>query len=202
MAGGSMALGQERMRGAEAHTDPFDVVYEAHHAYVYGLVHALLGNTQDAEDVTQEVFLTVYKALPTYKPERAGMRTWLAKVTVNACRGHRRRNFLSRLWQRADSYSSEALNDVEDLSLLGAPEDQALHSEMRRILGEALAKLRDEHRVVLVLHYYLDMPCQEIARLLECPEGTVYSRLYYARRTVQAHLERRTSHRKAANGKA
>jgi RNA polymerase sigma-70 factor (ECF subfamily) len=133
------------------------------------------------------------------------MRTWLAKVAVNACRGHRRRNLLSRLWQRSDGYDSEALNEIEDLSLLGAPEDHALHNEMLRVLGEALAKLRHEHRVVLVLHYYLDMPCQEIARVLDCPEGTVYSRLYYARRRVQAHLERRTSRRKArkgANGKA
>jgi RNA polymerase sigma-70 factor (ECF subfamily) len=196
MAGGSMALGRE-----EANTDLFDVVYNAHHNYVYGLVYALLGNTQDAEDVTQEVFLIVYKALPSYKPERAGLRTWLTRLTVNACRAQRRRNFLSRLWQRGEAYDSAAL-DVVDLSLLGAPEDHALQNEMRGILAEALAKLRHEHRTALVLHYYLDLPCQEIARILDCPEGTVYSRLYYARRTIQAHLERRTSRREGARSEA
>src|SRR4051794_26559592 len=95
MAGGSMALGRE-----QAYADSFDIVYEAHHSYVLGLVYALLGDAQDAEDVTQEVFLSAYKALPTYDPARSAMRTWLTKLAVNACRMHRRRNFLRNLMQR------------------------------------------------------------------------------------------------------
>ena len=76
MAGGSMALGREGQAHDTAPTaDSFDIVYEAHHAYVHGLVYALLGDAQDAEDVTQDVFLSVYRALPTYKPERAGAST-------------------------------------------------------------------------------------------------------------------------------
>lgn len=183
-----MALGHE---GAETHTGSFDVVYATHHDYVHGLVYALIGNAQDAEDVTQEVFLSVYRALPTYQPERASMRTWLTKMTVNACHMHRRRNFLRSFWQHRD-YDAAAL-EVVDLSLAGAPEDQALRSEARRTLVDALSKLRYEHRTVLVLHYYLELSCQEIAGVTGCPEGTVYSRLYYARRTVQAYIERHTS---------
>jgi RNA polymerase sigma-70 factor (ECF subfamily) len=178
-----MALGWE----GEAHVDSFDVVYGAHHDYVHGLVYALIGNAQDTEDVTQDVFLSAYRALPTYRPERASMRTWLTKLAVNACRAHRRRNFLRIFWQHSNN--SAAL-EVADLSLLAAPEAQALQSEARRTLLEALARLRYEHRSVLVLHYYLDLSCQEIASILGCPEGTVYSRLYYARRTVQAYIER------------
>src|SRR6478672_6825055 len=105
MAGGSMALGRE-----EAYADSFDVVYNAHHDYVHGLVYALLGDAQDAEDVTQEVFLSVYRALPTYDPERAAMRTWLTKLTVNACRMHRRRNFVRNLWQRRAANDSATSN--------------------------------------------------------------------------------------------
>jgi RNA polymerase sigma-70 factor, ECF subfamily len=182
-----MALGRE-----EVYADSFDIVYNAHHDYVHGLVYALLGDAQDAEDVTQDVFMNVYRALPTYKPERAAMRTWLTTVAVNACRAHRRRNFLRNLWQRAASNSDNhnGASDAVDLSLLAAPEDLALQSEARHALKEALGKLRHEHRTVLVLHYYLDLPCQEIARILSCPEGTVYSRLYYARRVVQAQLEK------------
>src|SRR5919204_4616170 len=101
MAGGSMALGREgQAQDAAPTADSFDIVYEAHHAYVHGLVYALLGDAQDAEDVTQDVFLSMYRALPTYKPERAGMRTWLTRLAINACRMHRRRNFLRNLLQR------------------------------------------------------------------------------------------------------
>ena len=80
-------------------TTSFDFVFSAHNSYVYRVAHTLLGNAQDAEDVTQEVFLRVYKALPRYDPERANMRTWITKLTVNACKTHRRRNFFHYLWK-------------------------------------------------------------------------------------------------------
>jgi RNA polymerase sigma-70 factor (ECF subfamily) len=188
MSGGYMALESESVS-----TDAFDVVFNAHRVYVYSLTHTLLGNAQDAEDVTQDVFLRVYRALPSYQPERATMRTWLTKLTVNACNTHRRRNFLHRLLKRTPlDEDEEATYGLVDTSLLGAPEDHAVNSELRRTVGEVLSKLRHEHRTVLVLHYYMDMSCPEIAEVLDCPEGTVYSRLHYARRMVRADLERRT----------
>src|SRR5436190_1060846 len=94
MTGGFMAI---ELKVEAARSDSFDLVFNAHHDYVYNLAHLLLRNLQDAEDVTQEVFLRVYKALPTYEPERATMRTWLTRVTVNACQTHRRRNFLRNM---------------------------------------------------------------------------------------------------------
>ena len=183
-----MAIGRE-----VAHADAFDFVFNAHRNYIYSLAHALLRNTQDAEDVTQDVFLRVYKALPSYKPEQATMRTWLARFVVNACQTHRRRNFLNRLWQRMPDAEEDASGPV-DASLWGAPEDHALQSEVRQAVQEVLSKLRLEHRTVLVLHYYLDLSCPEIAATLGCPEGTVYSRLHYARRVVQARLESQALH--------
>jgi RNA polymerase sigma-70 factor, ECF subfamily len=184
MSGGYMALGREAAGACD-----FDLVFTLHHDYVYALAHALLRNTQDAEDITQEVFLRVYKALPSYEPERASMRTWLTRMVVNACRSHRRRNFLSYLL-RPTQLADEDAGPV-DHSQWAAPEDHALKSEMRHAVHEVLAGLRYEHRAVVLLHYYFDLPCPEIARILGCPEGTVYSRLHYARRVVQAHLERR-----------
>ena len=178
-----MALGRDAVEA-----ESFDLVFDAHHDYVYNLAHALLRNAQDAEDITQEVFLRVYKALPSFSPERATMRTWLAQIVVNACKTHRRRNFLSNLLSR--NHDDGTSPEAADSSLWAAPEDHALRSEVRRTVKEALDRLRLEHRTVLVLHYYLDMSCPEIATLLGCPEGTVYSRLHYARRVVQAQLER------------
>lgn len=181
-----MALSSEAV-----HTTSFDFVFAAHHSYIYRVAHTLLGNAQDAEDVTQEVFLRLYKALPKYDPERANMRTWLTKITVNVCKTHRRRNFFSNLWKSTWPEEDDN-NDFEpaDMSLLGAPEDQALQNDLRKVVQDVLAKLRPEHRTVLVLHYYMDLSCPEIAAVMECPEGTVYSRLHYARRLVQTHLER------------
>lgn len=183
MSGGYVTLERESARA-----ESFDFVFNAHHDYVYNLAYCLLRNAQDAEDVTQDIFLRVYKALPSYDPERASMRTWLTKMAVNACQTHRRRNFLRNLMSRESDPDGEAPEPV-DPSLWGAPEDRALQSEVRRTVNEVLTRLRPEHRTVLVLHYYLDLSCPEIARILECPEGTVYSRLHYARRVVQTRLE-------------
>ena len=181
-----MALGSEAVQ-----TTSFDLVFTAHHSYVYKLAHTLLGNAQDAEDATQDVFLRVYKALPKFDPERATMRTWLTKLTVNVCKTHKRRNFLHHLWKSSWPESTDDSSfDPIDLSRLGAPEDQVLESEMRKTVKAVLGKLRVEHRTVLVLHYYLDLSCPEIASIMDCPEGTVYSRLHYARRLVESHLER------------
>src|SRR5437016_1861797 len=88
MREGVMVADQE---GAPVET--FDLLFHAQHDYVYRLAHALLGDPHDAEDVTQDVFLRVYKALDSYRPERGGLRTWLTQIVVNACRTHRRRNF-------------------------------------------------------------------------------------------------------------
>ena len=180
-----MAFGREEV-GAEE----FDLLFSAHHQYVYGLAQGLLGNPQDAEDVTQEVFLRLYKALPRYDPQRATMRTWLAHLTINACRTHRKRNFLRRLVNRSPHDADVEADYVPDPSTWSAPESRVLRDELRQAVRSVLDGLKWEHRAVLVLHYYMDMPCPEIARVMECPEGTVYSRLHHARRLVQSKLEK------------
>ena len=194
MSGGYIAVGRE-----VASAQSFDYVFSVHWDYVYKLTLAMLGNEQDAEDVTQEVFLKVYKALPSYKPELAGMRTWLTKITVNTCSTHRKRNIarsLQSLWRRP------AVNDAEDAadsfdfdkvdtSILAKPEDHALQNELRGALKEVLAGLSREQRTAMVLHYYMDMSAPEIASVMDCPENTIYSRLHHARRAVQAQIERR-----------
>src|SRR5205814_1708712 len=136
---GYMELGRVASRA-----DSFDFVFNAHRDYIYSLTRALLGNAQDAEDVTQDVFLRVYRALPSYKPERASMRTWLTTLAVNACNTHRRRNFLHRLWGNGNGHNhhdgngdgdADGVLELADPSILGAPEEHALQSELRRAVN-------------------------------------------------------------------
>src|SRR5215213_6505656 len=98
MSEGSIAWHRETTQD-----ETFVLIFRVHRDYVYQLTHLLLGNRQDAEDVTQEVFMRLYRALPDGQPERASLRTWLTRVAVNASHTHRRRTFLTRLWRREPS---------------------------------------------------------------------------------------------------
>lgn len=179
-----MALGREA-----APEDTFALVFHLHHEYVYRLAFGLLGQRQDAEDVTQEVFLRVYKALPSYEPQRASLRTWLTRLVINRCRTHQRRSFLRRFWQRSPvRLDQEDGLEPADPTIWGLPEEWTLQTELQQTVKVLLDRLRPEHRTVLVLHYYLDLSCPEIARILDCAEGTVYSRLHRARRLLRAQL--------------
>src|SRR5215204_3200215 len=112
MAGGYMALGAET---TNAHT--FDTVFLAQRDYIYALAYALLHNRQDAEDITQDVFLRAYRAFPQYEPERATIRTWLAHFVVNASNTHRRRNFLRNLLpNHAEDPDDDLTLDLADTS--------------------------------------------------------------------------------------
>jgi RNA polymerase sigma-70 factor (ECF subfamily) len=185
MSGGYITLQSEAARAAS-----FDFVFATYFSFVSKLARALLGNVQDAEDVTQEVFLRVYKNLPSYDPERGTMNAWLGKLTVNASRTHQRRSIFHRMWRSSSlDDNAEEVSETMDPSLFGAPEEYFLQAELRKSVAAMLAKLRPKHRTVLVLHHYMELSCVEIAAILDCPEGTVYSRLYHARRLVQTQLE-------------
>jgi RNA polymerase sigma-70 factor (ECF subfamily) len=183
--GGYVALSSDAVE-----TISFEMVFTTYYSYVSKLARTLLGSVQDAEDVTQEVFLRVYKSLGTFDPARGSMSAWLGKMTVNACRTHQRRSFFNRLWgSTSPNDGDDEVLELADPSLFGAPEDHALQTELRKTVRGVLAKLRPKHRTVLILHHYMDLSCTEIAAIIGCPEGTVYSRLHYARRVVQAQLE-------------
>jgi len=188
MGEGSLALSH-----AAAPAESFDAVFRLHQAYVYRLAYSLLGQAEDAEDVTQEVFLRVHKGLSGYRADRASLRTWLTQIVVNACQTHRRRNWRRRHTVTVGEDAADALLALVDASPGTSPEGQTLQAELRRTLQEVLARLKQEHRTALVLHYYLDLSCPEIADLLGCAEGTVYSRLHYARRRLQSELEQRAA---------
>ncbi len=137
MSGGFVAL-----RDDAVDTISFEYVFIAYYSFVSKLARTLLGNVQDAEDVTQEVFLRVYKSLSSYDPQRGTLNAWLAKLTINASRTHRRRSLLHRLWRRDSSDDGDAdVLQLVDHSLLATPEDHALQTELRKTVRGELHKL-------------------------------------------------------------
>ena len=160
-------------------TTAFDELYTRHATSIYRLGWAMLQQTQAAEDVVQETFLRAHKARQRFDPKRAGFGTWLYQIALNYCRSYlRRKRLLTIPWLRQ---TGEPL-DLPDPRL--DPERTALRGEYRRLLRAAVQNLSDPLREVVTLHYYMELPAVEIAAMLNCPEGTIYSRLHNARRRL------------------
>lgn len=161
----------------------FDQLYTAHAPTLYRLGWSMLGQEQAAEDVVQETFLRAYKARKRFNPAKASLGTWLYQIALNYCRSQLRRKQI-----RSFSGLEIEPESIPDLGRRTNPERSLVHDDDQRLLWQAINKLRPRLHEVIVLHYYLDIPAVEIATMLNCPEGTIYSRLHNARKQLAKSL--------------
>jgi RNA polymerase sigma-70 factor (ECF subfamily) len=152
---------------------------------VYNLALSLLHDRQEAEDVTQEVFVRVWRALPSFRGE-AKLTTWLYRITVNTCLNRQRQLRV----ELANLDSRDSLGDLA--SDEDGPSAQVLDRERRATLWAAVDRLPARYRAVVYLFYKQDMAHQEIARLLSIPVGTVKSHLNRARQALARLLGKRS----------
>ncbi len=171
----------QRWQNDEA--EAFDELYTQHAPAIYRLGWAMLQQAESAEDVVQETFLRAHKARCRYDYQKASFSTWLYQIALNYCRSYLRRK---RLFTIPWLYSPNETPDLPDGR--PGPETHALRGEYRRLLWEAVQNLSVPLREVVTLHYYMELPAVEIAVMLNCPEGTIYSRLHNARRYLAKAL--------------
>ena len=159
----------------------FERLVALHERMVFSLSARLLGDPEEARDVSQEVFLQVFRSLRRFQG-RSSLRTWIYRIAVNLCRNHR------RFWQRRARARCRPLDDLSQseqvrLSEPGgeSPYEVAHRRERARRVQGALLKLSFDHRLVLLLREVEGLSCDEIAQTLDVASGTVKSRLARAR---------------------
>jgi RNA polymerase sigma-70 factor (ECF subfamily) len=146
---------------------------------VYRVARRMLGNHEDAADVTQDVFVRVHRALPRFDG-RSQLYTWLYRITVNLCLDARGRMGRLPMVEEDDT--------LQEHSGGVAIEDQAEGREIRRLVARAIAALPPRQRAMVVLRLYQDLPYQEIARIMGCTEGTVKATMFAAMRKLRRAL--------------
>lgn len=164
-----------------------ETVFRRHFDDVYRMAAKLMGpgaSSADLDDVVQQVFLTVERALPRFRGE-SKLETWLYGVTSRVVLAELRR------FGRQRKLKASLEQEPTDICEHGTPEHSALERETLREIWKALMKLKPKKRVVFVLHDVEEKSAAEIATLLEIPEATVRSRLLHARRELAALLLRR-----------
>jgi RNA polymerase sigma-70 factor (ECF subfamily) len=165
-AGESELLARCRIGDLEA----FAQLVQRYRNRIFNLAWQLLGNRDDAEDVTQETFLQAFEHLSEFRGE-AQMLTWLYRIAVNACKMKmRQRRFIEPLPEDFEPAEEIDWSAVEERWLL------------KRKIDTVLAKLSEPLRLVLVLREMHELSYEEIASVLGIPVGTVRSRLFEARR--------------------
>ena len=170
----------------------FRELIDDHRDRVFNITYRMLGNRAEAEDVAQEVFITVFKTIESFR-EESKFSTWLYRVTVNHCKN--RIKYLARRHDR-DRDELDETNQATNGAVTGAPgrvaqPDKALASaQMEKLLQEAIAALDDDQRAVVILRDVEDLSIEEICEITGLPDGTVKSRLHRARLVLRKKMQR------------
>lgn len=158
----------------------FEAIYDKYKAQVYRTAMGLVRNADVADEIVQDCFVRVHANLHKLDGER-GLAPWLHRVTVNLCYTHLAKN-------RANTDCLDDLAEALPCGPTSSPEGLTLRAELHAAIQEGIDSLEFTHKAVVILYYLQGFTVEEIAYTLQCPVGTVKSRLFYARETLRAHL--------------
>lgn len=165
----------------------FDTLVQRHQRQVANLIYLSLGDRNDVEDLTQEVFVRVYRALPRFQFD-ATFFSWLYRITKNLCIDEIRKRKIKKIFSLdflIEGAESPALNSPSGDN----PSESLLGDEKKRIIRSALQKISFEHREILLLREYEDLTYEEIAKTLKISLQAVKSRIFRAREELRTHLQ-------------
>jgi len=145
----------------------FETLLAQQERRVYTLALHLLGHPAEAEDVTQDTFIEVHRALPTFR-EQSRLDTWVCRIAVNLCLQRRRKRTVATTDLWPDDLSAPAQDD---------PVQRTLGGELQAVIAQAVETLPEAQRDVFILHEMEGWSYSEVAASLGCPVGTVKSRL-------------------------
>ena len=166
----------------------FNLLVRKYQHKVVNLVARYVNNPGDVPDVAQEAFIKAYRALPTVRGESA-FYTWLYRIAVNTAK-----NYLTSQGRRPPSSDVEAdeaeyYGGGEALQEVATPENLALTDEIKRTVFAAIEALPEDLRTAITLREMEGLSYEEIAEIMDCPVGTVRSRIFRAREAIDKKLQ-------------
>jgi RNA polymerase sigma-70 factor (ECF subfamily) len=175
-------------RARQGDLKAYDELVQRYQQRIYATIYHMTSNHEDANDLAQESFIKAFQALKSFKGG-SSFYTWLYRIAVN-----KTINFLKQRKNRTHmSLNDLDFNAEHDPDLVALISDQTPRrasglKELQEKLNEALLKLSEPHRLVVVLHDVQGQSHEEIAKIMDCNIGTVRSRLFYARQQLQSWL--------------
>lgn len=167
----------------------FNQLVQKYRQSLFSIIYNMTGNREDATDITQEVFIKAFQSINRFRGQ-ASFYTWIYRIAVNSSitfiKKAKKQRFINYETIDETLVSSEIL---EYFTAKTKTEKGALLTELQEKLNEALQKLSPKHRLVVILHEVEGMNHKSIADIMKTSEGTVRSRLHYAKKMLQSFLQ-------------
>ncbi|MFC5301107.1 RNA polymerase sigma factor RpoE [Azospira restricta] len=176
----------ERAQRGDKHA--FELLVQKYQRKLTRLLSRFIRDPAEVEDVAQEAFIKAYRALPSFRGESA-FYTWLYRIGTNTAK-----NFLVAQGRRAptstsyDSEEAETFDDGDQLRDINTPESVLHSKQIGETVNAAMEALPEELRTAIVLREIEGLSYEEISKIMDCPIGTVRSRIFRAREAVAAKL--------------
>lgn len=169
----------------------WEELVRVHSRRIYGLCFRFVGKESEAQDLTQEVFLRVYRTLGSFRSAEGSFSTWVARLTRNLLIDHYRRTRNERVTDSIEEQAPGTEGRAEEkLRSASRPDSTVAGREASELLQSALGKLSPELRETIILRDLQEMEYREIAEVLAIPEGTVKSRLNRGRAELARLLKK------------
>ena len=186
MKAGEMA--QDALKNADLDSEAFQKIFEENKGLIYALSFRLLGNRQEAENLTQEVFLNAFKAYSSFRGE-SKVSTWLYRIAVNEInrelRGKKLKKFLSLDFLSAESDREPT---IEPAHPRNGPPAELEKKEIQRTVQRLIGSLPERQRTAITLQYYEGLAYEEIASAMEISHSSVESLLFRAKQNLEKRL--------------
>ena len=166
----------------------FELLVEKYQRKLARLLSRFIRDQAEVEDVTQEAFIKAYRALPAFRGDSA-FYTWLYRIGINTAK-----NYLMALGRRAptstevEAEEAEGFEEGEQLRDINTPESLLLSNEIAQTVNSTIEKLPEELRTAIQLREIEGMSYEDIAKVMDCPIGTVRSRIFRAREAIAGEL--------------
>lgn len=167
-----------RSRDEEAFTE----LVRQHEKKIFSLLFRMLGNRAEAEDLSQEVFVTVFKTIDTFRGDSA-LSTWMCRIAINLCKNR----FVSNA-RHATGHKNLGVENERRSSAADTPETILFGTELEKQLNQAILSLDPDHRTIVILRDIENLTYEEIVDITGVELGTVKSRLSRARQTIRNRI--------------
>lgn len=166
----------------------FDLLFARYQSKVLNIVSRYVRDSEEVKDVAQEAFIKAYRALPRFRGDSA-FYTWLYRIAINTAKNHLVARSRRPPSTDVDAEVADHRDDAEALRDLETPDRALSRDQLEKVIRQALSDLPDDLRSALTLREFDGLSYEQIAQVLECPVGTVRSRIFRAREFIDQRMQ-------------